>query len=208
MSGLTSLVLDPLSPSPHPHQIPVIQSNVWWWCVPRNITWELKYTNSWPGPRPAEWESQVVGPSLHTWRKKVFWALLMSRWSWEALALGPGRRGWPAVPVNSPAREVPIYRSFAVLNSLWKEWCWSWSSSALATWCKEPTHWKRPWCWERLKVGGEGDDRGGDGWMASLTPWTWVWAGSRSWWWTGKPGVLQSMGSQRVEHIKMPEQQQ
>ena len=56
------------------------------------------------------------------------------------------------------------------------------------------THWKRPWCWERLKVGGEGDDRGGDGWMASLAWWTWVWASSRSWWWTEKPGVLESMG--------------
>ena len=66
----------------------------------------------------------------------------------------------------------------------------------LATWCEEPTHWERPWCWERLKA-GEGDDRGWDGWMASPT---WVWASSGSWWWTGKPGVLQSMGSQRVRH--------
>ena len=62
------------------------------------------------------------------------------------------------------------------------------------------THLKRPWCWERLRVGGAGDDRGWDGWMASLTQWTWVWVNSRSWWWTGKPGVLQSMGSQRVGH--------
>ena len=53
-----------------------------------------------------------------------------------------------------------------------------------------------PWCWEWLKVGGEGDDRGWDGWMASLTRWTWVWASSGSWWWTGKPGVLQFIGSQ------------
>ena len=51
----------------------------------------------------------------------------------------------------------------------WKDWCWSWSSNTLATWCKEPTHWKRPWCWERLKAGGERGDRGWDGWMASLT---------------------------------------
>ena len=58
----------------------------------------------------------------------------------------------------------------------------------------------RPWCWERLKAEGEGDDRGWDGWMASLTRWTWVWASSGRWWWTGKPGVLQSMGSQRVWH--------
>ena len=60
----------------------------------------------------------------------------------------------------------------------------------------ELTHWKRPWWWERLKAGGVGDNRGWDGWMASPTQWTWVWAGSGSWWWTGKPGVLQSMGSQ------------
>ena len=70
----------------------------------------------------------------------------------------------------------------------------------LTTWFKALTHWKRPWIWERLKTGGEGDDRGWDGWMASSTWWTWVWAGSGSWWWTGKPVVLQSMGSQRVRH--------
>ena len=57
-----------------------------------------------------------------------------------------------------------------------------------------------PWCWERLKAGGEGDDRGWDGWMASLTQWRWVWVNSRSWWWTGRPGVLRFMGSQRVGH--------
>ena len=59
---------------------------------------------------------------------------------------------------------------------------------------KSWTHRKRPWCWERLKVGGERVDRGWDGWMASLTQWTWVWVNSGSWWWTGKPGMLQSMG--------------
>ena len=58
--------------------------------------------------------------------------------------------------------------------------------------------WKKPWCWERLKAGGEGDDRGWDGWIASPIRWTWVWASSESWRWTGKPGVLQSMRSQRV----------
>ena len=61
-------------------------------------------------------------------------------------------------------------------------------------------HWKRPWFGERLKAGGEVDDRGWDGRMDSLTRWTWVWAISRSMWWTGKPGVLQFMGSQRVRH--------
>ena len=73
-------------------------------------------------------------------------------------------------------------------------------SNILATWCEELTHWKRPWCWERLKEGGEGEDRGWDGWMASLTQWTWVWVNSGNWWWTGRPGMLQSMGSQRVGH--------
>ena len=57
-----------------------------------------------------------------------------------------------------------------------------------------------PWCWERLKAGGEGDDRGWDGQMASLTQWKWVWVNSGGWWWTGRPGVLQSMGSQRIGH--------
>ena len=64
----------------------------------------------------------------------------------------------------------------------------------------ELTHWKRPWCWERLKARGEGDDRGWDVWMPSVTQWTWVWAISGSWWWTGKPGVLKSMELQRVGH--------
>ena len=68
----------------------------------------------------------------------------------------------------------------------------------LATSCEELTHWKRLWCWEGLGAGGEGDDRGWDSWMASLTRWRWVWVNSGSWWWTGRPGVLQFMGSQRV----------
>ena len=77
----------------------------------------------------------------------------------------------------------------------WRDWCWSWNSNTLATWCGELTHLKRPWCWERLRA-GEGDDRGWDGWMASPTQWTWVWVwvNSGSWWWTGRPGVLWSMG--------------
>ena len=70
----------------------------------------------------------------------------------------------------------------------------------LATWCKELTHLKRPWCWERLRAGGEGHDKGWDGWMASSIQWTWVWVDSGSWWWTGRSGMLQSMGSQRIRH--------
>ena len=82
----------------------------------------------------------------------------------------------------------------------WKDWCWSWNSSTLATSCEELSHWKRHWCWEGLGAGGEGDDRRWDGWMASPTRWTWVWVNSRSLWWTGRPGVLWFMGSQRVGH--------
>ena len=82
----------------------------------------------------------------------------------------------------------------------WKDWCWCSYSNTLATWCKELTHLKRPWHWERLRAGGEGDDRGRGGWMASPTQWTWVWVNSGSWWWTGRPGVLWFMGSQRVGH--------
>ena len=72
--------------------------------------------------------------------------------------------------------------------------------NTLATWWEELTHLKRPWCWEILRAGGEGDDRGWDGWMASPTRWTWVWVDSGSWWWTGRPCVLWFIGSQRVGH--------
>ena len=97
----------------------------------------------------------------------------------------------------------PFWRS--ALGFLWRERCWSWNSSTLATSCEELTHWKRLWCWEGLGAGGEGDDRGWNGWMVSLTRWTWVWVNSGSWWWTGRPGVLQSMGSQRVAQDWMAE---
>ena len=93
--------------------------------------------------------------------------------SWEF----PGLQGDPT---------SPFWRRSA-LGFLWKEWCWSWNSSTLATSCKELTHWKRLWWrWE--------------GCMASLTRWTWVWVNSGSWWWTGRPGVLRFTGSQRVGH--------
>ena len=78
----------------------------------------------------------------------------------------------------------------------WSDWLtdWYWSSNALATWCEEPTHWKRPWCCKRLRVEGEGENRGWDGLMASPTQWTWVWANSGRWWRTGKSGILPLMG--------------
>ena len=91
--------------------------------------------------------------------------------SWESLGLQRD-------PTSQSERKL-------VLNVHWKYWCWSQSSNPLATWCEELTHWKRSWCWERLKARGEGDDRGWDSWMASLARWRWAWASSRSWWWTG-----------------------
>ena len=93
--------------------------------------------------------------------------------------------------------KVPWTARRPTQNIHWKDWCWS--SNTLASWCEELTHRKDPDAgkdWRREK----GSDTGWDGWMASLTWWTWVWVSSGSWWWTGKPGVLQSMGSQRVRH--------
>ena len=78
--------------------------------------------------------------------------------------------------------------------------CWGWNSNTLATWWEDLTHLKRPWCWERLRAGGKGDNRGWDGWMASPIQWAWVWVNSVSWWWTGGPDRLQSMWLQRVGH--------
>ena len=100
--------------------------------------------------------------------------------SWESLGL----QGDPASP--SKRRSV--------LGVHWKDWCWSWNSNTLVTWCEELTHLKRLWCWERLKPVGEGDDRGWDGWMASPTQQTWVWVSSRTCCWTGRPGVPQPYG--------------
>ena len=111
--------------------------------------------------------------------------------SWESLGL----QGDPTSP----------FWGRSALGFLWKKWCQSWNSSTLATSCRELTHWKRLWCWEGLGAGGEGDDRGWDGWMASPTWWTWVWVNSGSWWWTGRPGVLRFMGSQRVAHDRATE---
>ena len=114
------------------------------------------------------------------------------------LNYGVGEDSWESIG----QQEVPVSPSWrkSVLNIHWKDWHWSWNFNTLATWCKELTLWKRSLCWERLKAEGEGDNGGWDVWMASLTQWIWVWVSSRRWWWTGKPGVLQSIGLQRVWH--------
>ena len=114
------------------------------------------------------------------------------------LNCGVGEESWASLGWQGDLTR-PSWRR-TVLGVHWKDWCWSWNSNTLATWCEELTHLKRPWSWERLRPGGERDNRGWDGWMASVTQWTSIWVDSRSWWWTRKPGVLQFIGSQRVKH--------
>ena len=114
------------------------------------------------------------------------------------LNCGVGEDSWESLGLWGDPTS-PSYRR-SVLGVHWKGWCWSWNSNTLATWCEQLTHWKRPQCWDRLRAVGQGDDRGWDGWMASPTHGTWVWVDSESWWWTGRPGILQFVGSQRVRH--------
>ena len=113
------------------------------------------------------------------------------------LNYGVGEDSW--VPRNTRRSNQSILKEISPEYSL-EVSCWSWSSNMLATWCKELIHLKSPCCWERLKASREGDNRGWDGWMVSPTQWTWVWVNSKSWWWTGRPGVLQFVGLQRVRH--------
>ena len=127
-------------------------------------------------------ESWTVKKAEH-WRIDAF-----ELWCWIRLLRVPWTQGYPT---------SPSYRR-SVLGVHWKDWCWSWNSNTLATSCEELIHWKSPWCWEGLGAGGEGDDRGWDGWMASPTQCTWVWVNSGSWWWTGRPAVLWFMESLRV----------
>ena len=105
--------------------------------------------------------------------------------TWESLGL----QGDPTRPSKGDL----------VLCVHWRDWCWSWNSNTLATWCGVLTHLRRPWYWEKLRAGREEHNRG-DGWMASPTQWTWVLVDSGSWWWTRRPGVLWFMGLQRVRH--------
>ena len=115
------------------------------------------------------------------------------------LSCGVGEDSWESLGLQGDPTSPSLRRSILCVH--WRDWCWRWNSNTLATSCKELTHLKRHWCWERLRAGGEGDDRGWDGWMASPTQWTWVWVDSGSWWWTGRPGMLQFMGLQRVTEL-------
>ena len=124
----------------------------------------------------------MYGCESWTVKKAESWRIdAFELWCWKRLLRVP----WTVKgdPTNPSKRR-------SVLGVHWKEWCWSWNSNTLATSCEELTNLKRPWWWERLRAWGEGDDRKWDGWMASLTQWTWVWVDSGSWWWTERPGVL------------------
>ena len=140
-------------------------------------------------PTKAHWDKAMVfevvmyGCGSWTVKKEQHWKIdAFELWFWRRLS------------------RVPWVARRSVLNIHWNDQCWSWTSNTLATWCEDLTHWKRPWCWERLREGREGNNRGWDGWKASLIQWTWVWVNSGSWWFSRRPGVLQSMGSQRVIH--------
>ena len=127
------------------------------------------------------------------------WTVMKAeRWRIDAFELWCWRR-LLRVPWTARTSNQSILKEISPGCSL-EGWCWGWNSESLPTSCEELTHWKRPWCWEGLGTGGEGDGRGWDGWMASPTLWTWVWVNSGSCWWTVRPGVLQFMGSQRAGH--------
>ena len=124
-----------------------------------------------------------------TIKKAEYWRIdTFKLWCWRRLLRVP----WTAGSNQAILKEInPEYSLKGLLLKLKLQ-----SFGHLMSWLigNELTHWKRPWCWERLKAVGEGDDRGWDGWMASPTQQTWVWANSGSWWRTGKPGMLHSMG--------------
>ena len=148
------------------------------------------------------WKKSYDQPRQHTQKQRHYFANkdLSSQgygvssshvwmWVWRKLSAeelmllncGVGEDSWESLGLQGDPTSPSERKS--VLGAHWKDWCWSWNCITLATWCEELTHLKRPWCWERLKAGGEGDDRGWDGWMASPTQGTWVWINSGSCWW-------------------------
>ena len=138
-----------------------------------------------------QWSCMNVRDGL--WRKLSAKELML-------LKCGVGEDYWESLGLQGDPTSPSWRRS--VLGIYRKDWCLSWNSNTLATSCEKLTHWKRPWCWEGLGAGGEGDVRGWDGWMASPIQWTWVWVNSGSWWWTGRPGVLRFMGSQSRTRLR------
>ena len=141
----------------------------------------------------------MCGCENWTIKKAEHWRIdAFELWCWRRLLRIPWNARWSN---QSILKEInPEYSSE-------RDWCWSWTSNTLATWCEKLTHWKRPLCWDRLRARGEGVDRGWDVWMVSLTEWTSVWTSYRRWWKTRKPGFMQSVGPQKVGHHWATEQQ-
>ena len=202
------------------------------WTASRQAS--LSITNSWSSPKPTSIKSVILSnhlilcqpllllpsifPSIRVFSSE---SALCIRWpkDWSfSFNISPsneiqdwsplGWTGWISLQSKELSRVF-----FSITVRCWTHHMCSSSLSlfyakTLATWLEEPTHWIRPWCWERLWAGGQGDDRGWNGWMASPTQWILVWSNSGRWWRTRKPSVLQPMGSQRVGHNLETEQQQ
>ena len=153
-------------------------------CLKASVLWHLAY-----GPTLQSvhdyWKNHSFNWTPKNW---YFWVVVLEKTlasSWDSKEFKP---------VNPKRKKLWIFIGRT-------------DAEAEAAWCKEPTHWKRPWCWERLRAGGEGEDKGWDGWMASLSQWTWVWANSGRKWRTRKPGMLWFMGLKRVGHDLVTEWQ-
>ena len=156
---------------------------------------------------------KIVGRRRRGWQR-MRWVASPTRWTWVWISSGSWWwTGKPAMLQPMGLQKFGHYWAIELnwirlkspskgrLSSIWeKDLKTSNQLSTLATSCEELTHWKRIWCWEGLGAGGEGEDRGWGGWMASLTWWTLVWVNSGRWWWTGWSGMLRFMGSQRVGH--------
>ena len=193
------------SPTPRVHPNPRPSSQ---WCHP-TISSSVVPFSSCPQSFPASgsfpmsqlfaWGGQSTGISASTW------VLPMNTKDWSPL----GWTRWISLQSKGLSRvfsnitvQKHQFSGAQFIVQLSHPYMTTGKTIALTRWTlsRVLTYFKRPLCWERLKVGREGDNREWDGWMASPTQWTWVWVNSGRWWWTGRPGVLQSTGSQRVRH--------
>ena len=185
-----------------------LQNHCRWWLQP------------WNGKTLTPWKKNYDQPRQHIKKHRHYFAnkSLSSQsygfsrshvWTWELDYKESWEPKnwcfWTVVLVKTLESPLDCKELISILKEIspqyWLEGLMlNWNFNTLATWYEELTYLKRPWCWERLKAGGEGDDRRWDSWMVSPTQWTWVWVNSSSWWWTGSPGMLQSMGLQRVGH--------